>query len=94
MRHWIPTTRVVDAQIYTDWNHPGGMQLIGDILVVPMEQHTADNPPSHGKIFFYDTRNQGRPVKMNYELDMYEVDNYITPAEKVEILEASGRPRT
>lgn len=68
-----PTTdRVVRRIEFSDWKHPGGLQMTGDILVVPMEQpidalgETIEDKDC--EIWFYDCTDRLNPVRMDYTL--------------------------
>lgn len=55
--------RVVTNYSFTDYNHPGGVQRIGDILVVPLEDRTNDSSPE-GLVAFFDLTNPRVPVRL------------------------------
>lgn len=70
-----PTSdRVVKRIEFDDWKHPGGLQMIGDILVVPMEQPIDANGETiedkDCEIWFYDCTDRLNPVRMDYSLVM------------------------
>jgi hypothetical protein len=68
--HTAPDTadRVVRAILFdgtTEWphyGHPGGMQLVGDILVLALEAGESGQPPT--KILFLDVRDPENPVML------------------------------
>jgi hypothetical protein len=55
---WIP---------YPDYEHPGGIQMVGTILAVPLETPLDGNDPD-GKIIFYDTSDPLQPEQLPYEM--------------------------
>jgi hypothetical protein len=60
--------RVIKNIAYSDWEHPGGIQMVGDILAVPLEKPGNIYLPQ-GRIIFYDCSNPRDPQKLDYELD-------------------------
>jgi hypothetical protein len=58
--------KVIKNISYDSWEHPGGIQMVGDILAVPLE-----GPPGgfeRSKVIFYDCSDPKNPVKLDYEL--------------------------
>lgn len=51
--------RVVRALVFSRYQHPGGIQLCGDILAVPLEGVIGDGPK--GKVMFYDVSDPENP---------------------------------
>jgi len=51
--------RVVRALLFTQYQHPGGIQLCGDILAVPLEGVIGDGPK--GKVVFFDVSDPEEP---------------------------------
>ncbi len=77
--------RVTIIEAYSEFEHPGGMQMVGDILAVPMEgrpegyqeNYTRSDGQvvnSYSKIYFYDTADRRSPRRLPYSLDMAEAD--------------------
>ncbi|UCD08626.1 MAG: hypothetical protein JSU79_09735 [Dehalococcoidales bacterium] len=60
--------RVIKNIEYSDWEHPGGVQMVGDVLTVPLEKPSNIYLPQ-GRIIFYDCSDPGNPQKLSYELD-------------------------
>jgi PKD repeat protein len=53
---------------FSDYGHIGGIQMVGDILAVALEDKV-DNPAlPEGKVIFYDCSNPTNPVKLSYEI--------------------------
>jgi hypothetical protein len=57
-----------------DYNHIGGIQMVGDILAVPLEGRNNPFLPE-GKVVFFDARNPRDPKLMDYELTFKDPDN-------------------
>jgi hypothetical protein len=53
---------------FSDYEHPGGIQMVGDILTVPLEGKIDDPALPEGKVVFYNCSEPTNPVKLNYEL--------------------------
>jgi len=53
---------------FIDYGHVGGIQMVGDILAVPLEDR-ADNALPEGKVVFYNCSEPTNPVKLGYELN-------------------------
>lgn len=51
--------RVVTARVFTGYQHPGGIQLCGDILAVPLEGVIGNGP--EGKVVFFDVSDPEDP---------------------------------
>lgn len=70
----LPATsdRVVHVTYYTDYQHPGGIQMVGDILAVPLETAKDGLGLPEGKIRFYDCSDPDNPLALPYELDFDE----------------------
>ncbi len=91
--------KVVNSQTSSFWKHPGGMQMVGDILAVAYEQPIIkqDYTRSDGvtvesvsKIAFYHTENAKQPRQLSYTLDMAEVDVLFS---STYLDELTGKPR-
>ena len=52
---------------FSDYGHVGGIQMVGDILAVPLEDR-ADDALSEGKVVFFNCSEPTNPVKLAYEL--------------------------
>lgn len=53
---------------FSDYGHIGGIQMVGDILAVALEDKV-DNPAlPEGKVVFYDCSDPTFPVRLDYEL--------------------------
>jgi hypothetical protein len=53
---------------FSDYEHVGGIQMVGDILAVPLEGRANDDLPE-GKVVFYNCSDPKNPVKLSYELN-------------------------
>lgn len=53
---------------FSDYGHVGGIQMVGDILAVPLEDRADDTLPE-GKVVFYNCSEPTNPVKLAYELN-------------------------
>ncbi len=62
--------RVVQVFDYSDYTHPGGLQMVGNILAVPLEGSLYTSDPD-AKVIFYDFANPAAPIRLAYELDIY-----------------------
>lgn len=51
--------RVVYSLLFTQYHHPGGIQVCGDILAVPLEDPVSDQPK--GKVVFFDVSEPADP---------------------------------
>jgi hypothetical protein len=60
--------RVIKNIPYSDWEHPGGIQMSGDILAVPLEKPANIYLPQ-GRIIFYDCSTPESPIELAYTLD-------------------------
>lgn len=58
-----PSTDKVAAYREFNWDHPGGMQLCGDILAVPLEGANFDTTVE-GRISFFDVSDPESPVEL------------------------------
>ncbi len=58
-----PSTDKVAAYREFDWDHPGGVQLCGDILAVPLEGANFTTT-DEGRIVFFDVSNPESPVEL------------------------------
>ena len=51
-------------------DHPGGMQILGNIVAIPIEYINADSkPPPLSSIVFYDIADRKNPVKLPFKID-------------------------
>lgn len=62
-----PADRVIGSYRFTDYDHPGGMQICGNILAVPLEGPTSGG--TTGRIAFFDISNPRNPVRMAYNFN-------------------------
>lgn len=60
--------RVVANLRYSQYHHPGGIQLCGDILVVPLEGRTTDSV-SEGKVVFYNVQDPEHPQRLSVTVE-------------------------
>lgn len=60
--------RVVHNIEFTDYNHAGGLQRIGNILAVPLEDPTNSTTNPKGKVVFYDVTNPRSPTRLAAEI--------------------------
>jgi hypothetical protein len=69
---------------FSDYEHVGGIQMVGDILAVPLEDKV-DNPAlPEGKVVFYNCSEPTNPVKLTYELN--------TPSHKIGVVGITKLP--
>jgi len=69
---------------FSEYGHVGGIQMVGDILAVPLEDKI-DNPAlPEGKVVFYDCSEPTNPVKLTYELN--------TPSHKIGVVGITKLP--
>jgi hypothetical protein len=67
--------RVVKDVTIAGYNHPGSIQMVGDILAMGLEGKLDKNLPK-GKVIFYNMADPLNPQKLVYELDTkYDDDN-------------------
>lgn len=59
--------RIVTNIEFTDYDHVGGIQRIGQYLVVPLEGRKDENNPK-GKVVFYDVKDPRSPVRLPGEI--------------------------
>ncbi len=94
--------KVINAQVSQHWKHPGGMQMVGDIMAVPLEQPliTQQYQRSDGvfvssasRIAFYNCSNPASPRQMNYILDMAEAEASVSALRLAAIQDATGKDR-
>lgn len=64
-----PSDKVIKFIEFTDYQHPGGIQMVGDILAVPLEAPKEGLGLPDAVIRFFDCRDPENPVKLNYELE-------------------------
>jgi hypothetical protein len=57
--------RVVNEITFTDYRHPGGIQVCGDVLAIPFEGRRYDSLPQ-GVIRFYDIADPVNPVLLTH----------------------------
>ena len=62
-----------DGLAWPDYAHPGGMQIVGDVLIVPLE-HPYQTGDAKGKILFIDVSDPENPKRLNNDFD---VPNYV-----------------
>ena len=73
--------RVIRRIEYDHWKHPGGCQMVGDILAVPFEQPYNDVTHPRSQVYFYNCIDRLNPVKLDYELTVrYRYGLYIQAA--------------
>ncbi|UCH69695.1 MAG: hypothetical protein JSV29_05435, partial [Candidatus Bathyarchaeota archaeon] len=68
---------------FSDYGHVGGIQMVGDILAVPLEDRADDTLPE-GKVVFYNCSEPTNPVKLGYELN--------TPSHKIGVVGITKLP--
>src|SRR3990172_213198 len=59
--------KVIRNISFPDYQHPGGIQMVGDILAVPLEDPKDASDPM-GKVIFYDASAPTNPQRLDYEL--------------------------
>ncbi len=57
-----PQDTIVARIPFPDYQHGGGMQLVGNVLAVPLEERNSDDIPE-GVVFFFDVSNPALPVR-------------------------------
>jgi hypothetical protein len=62
-----PADRIISSYRFTDYDHPGGMQICGNILAVPLEGPTSGG--ATGRIAFFDISNPRVPQRMAFNFD-------------------------
>ena len=67
-----PTDKVIKVIEYTDYEHPGGIQMIGDILAVGIDTRKAGSTIFPSAVLFYDCRDPKDPKLMGYVFESEE----------------------
>ena len=61
--------QVIKNISFTDYQHPDGIQMVGDILAIPLEAPKEGMGLPEGKVVFFDCSDPENPVQLSYELD-------------------------